>query len=64
MMGRPMAGRLHAIFEALDSKEVQEQLGLQGCEVLKRNSGEFAQMIQAELPQWARVVKASGATVD
>ena len=62
---KPVIDRLQAaIFEALDSKEVQEQLGLQGCEVLKRNSGEFAQMIQAELPQWARVVKASGATVD
>ena len=53
-----------AIAEALDSKEVQEQLAAQGCEVLKRNGAEFAKMIRAELPQWARIVKESGATVD
>ena len=53
-----------AIAEALDSKEVQEQLAAQGCEVLKRNGAEFAKMIRAELPQWARIVKESGATVE
>ena len=53
-----------AIYEALDSKEVQDQFALQGCEVFKRNSAEFAKLIDVELPQWARVVKESGATVD
>ena len=53
-----------AIFEALDSKEVQDSLAAQGCEVLKRDSTAFASMIKAELPQWARIVKESGAKVD
>jgi len=53
-----------AIAEAVDSKDVQDLLAAQGCEPLKRNAGEFASMIQVELPQWARVVKDSGATVD
>ncbi|MFO1328084.1 MAG: tripartite tricarboxylate transporter substrate binding protein [Rubrivivax sp.] len=53
-----------ALFETLDSKEVQDQLAAQGCEVLKRGAADFAAMIRAELPLWAKVVKDSGATVD
>ena len=53
-----------AILEALDSKEVQEQLAAQGCEVLKRDSGAFAKMIAVELPKWERIVKDTGAKVD
>jgi tripartite-type tricarboxylate transporter receptor subunit TctC len=62
---RPIIERMQAaIAEAVDSKDVQEQLAAQGCEPLKRNAGEFAKMIQEELPQWARVVKDSGAKLD
>lgn len=53
-----------AAFEALDTKEVQDQLAAQGCEAFKLDSAGFARLIAAELPQWARVVKDSGATVD
>jgi tripartite-type tricarboxylate transporter receptor subunit TctC len=45
-------------------KEVQDSLAAQGCEVLKTNSTEFAAMIKAELPHWAKIVKESGARVD
>ena len=62
---KPIVDRLQeAIFQVLDMKEVQDALAAQGCEVLKRNSSEFAAMIRAELPQWARIVKESGARVD
>ena len=62
---KPIIDKLQAaIFEALDSKDVQESLAAQGCEVLKRDSAAFAKMIRDELPQWAKIVKDSGARVD
>ena len=62
---KPIIDKLQAaVFEALDSKDVQDALAAQGCEVLKRGSADFAKMIQAELPQWQKIVKDSGAKVD
>ena len=53
-----------AIAEALDSKEVQDSLAAQGCEVFRNNSSEFAKLVSAELPQWQKIVKDSGAKLD
>ena len=53
-----------AIAEALDSKEVQDSLAAQGCEVFKNNPAEFAKLVAAELPQWQKIVKDSGAKLD
>ena len=62
---KPIVDKLQAaVFEALDSKDVRDALAAQGCEVLKRNSAEFAKMIQIELPLWAKIVKDAGAKVD
>ena len=50
--------------EVLASKEVQDALAAQGCEVFRKTPTEFAKLIQAELPMWAKIVKDSGAKVD
>lgn len=52
------------IAKALDSKEVQERLAGVGCEAYKSTPEQFAQLVREELPRWARIVKASGATID
>lgn len=53
-----------ALALALDSKEVQEQLAAQGCEVLRGSPTDFASLIQSDLLKWAKIVKNSGATLD
>jgi len=52
------------IAKVLDSKDVQERLAGVGCEPYKTSPEQFAQLVRDELPRWARLVKASGATVD
>ncbi|RZL55103.1 MAG: tripartite tricarboxylate transporter substrate binding protein [Variovorax sp.] len=62
---QPVIDKLQAaVAQALDSQEVQAQLALQGCEVLKGSSADFAMLIRDDLPKWARIVKESGATLD
>lgn len=56
---------LHAAVEkALDSKDVQDKLAAQGCEILKGSTAQFAAMVKDELPKWAKIVKESGAKLD
>ena len=65
--GTPPAviARLHeAAARALASKEVQDQLAAQGCEVLPGGPAEFAALIRADLPKWARIARESGAQLD
>lgn len=65
--GTPQAvlDKLHAAAEkAVASKEVQEQLAAQGCEVYFGTPAQFAALIRADLPKWARIVKESGARLD
>ena len=65
--GTPQAvlDRLHAAAEkAVASKEVQEQLAAQGCEVFFGTPAQFAALIRTDLPKWARIVKESGAKLD
>ncbi len=52
------------IAKALDSKEVQERLAGVGCEPYKTSTEQFVSLIRDDLPRWAKIVKASGATVD
>lgn len=62
---QPVIDRLQAaVAQTLDSQEVQAQLALQGCEVLKGSSSDFATLIREDLPKWSRIVKESGATLD
>lgn len=62
---RAVVDRLQAeITKALDSADVREKLAAVGCEPFRSTPEQFAALIQAELPKWARIVKDSGATVD
>jgi len=62
---RDIVAKLQAAVQTtLDSKEVQDKLAAQGCEVMKGSSAQFAAMIRDDLPRWAKIVKDSGATLD
>ncbi len=51
--------------KALDAKDLRDRLELQGVEIAAKTTPEqFASLLQDDLVKWARVVKASGATVD
>lgn len=62
---KPIVAQLNAeIAKALDSKDVQERLAAVGCEPFKSTPDQFASLVRDDLPRWARIVKASGATID
>lgn len=62
---RQIVNQLSAeIAKALDSKDAQERLAGVGCEPYKSTPEQFAQLVRDDLPRWARIVKASGATID
>lgn len=62
---KEIVARLQAAIQTtLDSKEVQDKLAAQGCEILKGSSAQFAAIIRDDLPRWAKIVKESGATLD
>lgn len=62
---RDIITALHAATEkALDSKDVQDKLAAQGCEILKGTPVQFGNMVRDELPKWAKIVKESGAKLD
>ena len=62
---RQVIAQLNAeIAKALDSKEVQERLAFVGCEPYKTSPEQFAQVVRDDLPRWAGIVKASGASID
>jgi len=52
------------IAKALESKDAQERLAGVGCEPYKSTPEQFASLVREDLPRWARIVKASGATID
>jgi tripartite-type tricarboxylate transporter receptor subunit TctC len=52
------------IAKALESKDVQERLAAVGCESFKSSQEQFANLVREDLPRWAKIVKASGATID
>ena len=52
------------VVKILDSPEMREKLTAQGAEPAPTSPAQFAAFIAAELPKYARIVKASGARVD
>ncbi|WP_090139276.1 tripartite tricarboxylate transporter substrate binding protein [Limnohabitans sp. DM1] len=62
---KPIVAQLNAeIAKALESKDVQERLAAVGCEPFKTSQEQFASLVREDLPRWAKIVKASGATID
>lgn len=60
-----IVARMNAeINKALKNPEVAGKLKAEGGDVLGGSSERFQKLLQAELPRWAEIVKASGAKVD
>jgi tripartite-type tricarboxylate transporter receptor subunit TctC len=53
-----------AVVTILRSPEMRDRLAAQGAEATPTTPQAFAQFIAAEIPKYARIVKASGAKVD
>jgi tripartite-type tricarboxylate transporter receptor subunit TctC len=50
-----------ATIAALNDPEVRRSLGALGVDIVGDTPDEFSAYIQAEIPKWAEVIKASGA---
>jgi tripartite-type tricarboxylate transporter receptor subunit TctC len=62
---QPIVQKLNAaVNDALKVPEVADKLKGEGGNVLGGTSEQFTKLLQAELPRWAEIVKASGAKVD
>ena len=60
-----VVGRLHDAFTgALKTADVRERVVKQGFEIVASTPDAFAAYVRAEIPKWAKVIKASGASVD
>lgn len=53
-----------AVAKAVDSPDAKDKLATVGCEPFKSSTQDFAALIRADLPKWAKIVKDSGATID
>lgn len=53
-----------AVAKAVDSPDAKDKLATVGCEPFKSSTSDFAALIRADLPKWAKIVKDSGATID
>lgn len=61
----PVVSRLSAdIAQGMQQPEVRDRLTKMGYEVTSTTPDQMAEMIRAEIPKWARVVKAAGVRVD
>jgi tripartite-type tricarboxylate transporter receptor subunit TctC len=61
----PVVGKIHgALMKVLADPEVKKQIAGQGAEPVAEKPEQFAQFIAAETAKWAKVVKASGASLD
>jgi tripartite-type tricarboxylate transporter receptor subunit TctC len=57
--------RLHAVFTAaLKTPEARDRVLKQGFDIVGSTPDEFAAYVKADIPKWAKVIKASGASVD
>lgn len=60
-----IVGKLHEAFTtALKAPEVRERIVRQGFDIVGSEPAAFGAYVRAEIPKWAKVVKASGASVD
>jgi tripartite-type tricarboxylate transporter receptor subunit TctC len=60
-----VVGRLNAAtVKLLDSAEMKERLASQGAVVVPETPAEFAAYIKAEIANWGKIVRASGARLD
>ena len=60
-----IVARLNAeVVRLLYTAEMRERLALLGAEPIGNKPNEFAAFIKAEIPKYAKVIKASGAKVD
>jgi len=58
----PIVAKLHTeTTKILSRADVREKFGTLGMEVVANTPTEFADLIKAEIPVWARIIKASGA---
>ena len=61
----PIVNKLHPAFmAALKAPDVRERLAAENLDIVGSTPAEFAAFVKAEIPRWAKVVKASGARVD
>lgn len=61
----PVVSKVHgALMKVLADPEVKKQIAGQGAEPVAEKPEQFAQFIAAETAKWAKVVKASGASID
>ncbi|MCM2347566.1 MAG: tripartite tricarboxylate transporter substrate binding protein [Acidovorax soli] len=61
----PIVAQLNkAINAALQQPEVADKLRSEGGDVLGGSAEQFGQLLRAEVPRWARIVKDSGASLD
>jgi tripartite-type tricarboxylate transporter receptor subunit TctC len=62
---QPIVAKWNAeVTRILDAPDMRERLALQGAEAAPTTPDAFARFIAAEVPKYARIVKASGAKVD
>jgi tripartite-type tricarboxylate transporter receptor subunit TctC len=62
---RDIVAKLAAeVAKVVAQKDTQDRLAVGGGEPMSTTPEQFAALIRAELPRWAAIVKASGATVD
>lgn len=53
-----------AVQQSLNDKVTREKLAAQGAEILNATPQQFSAILAEDLAKWAKIVKASGATVD
>ncbi len=53
-----------AINRALEQPDVAEKLRSEGGEVLGGSPEKFSNLLRTDVPRWAQIVKASGASLD
>jgi tripartite-type tricarboxylate transporter receptor subunit TctC len=62
---QPIVDRIsRALDAALATSEVQQKLDLAGCEPKGASSGQFSDIIKADVALWAKVVRDAGITAD